>query len=176
MKLTRLGPEAVFHRYLTPRWSHDPLSGAGAALHGGRFNRPGVPALYLSLEPEVALAEYKQGSSIVQPATLAAYIADLAVVADLSTGFDPVDWPAAWAKWNSDWRWIARVEKGIPPSWLLGDAVIRAGCAGLLFPSTQYAGGTNIVVFGNNFTNADSLAVHDPDGRLPTDAKSWPAA
>ncbi|WP_439546652.1 RES domain-containing protein [Sandarakinorhabdus sp.] len=49
MKLTRLRPNAVFHRYLTPRWSHAPLSGAGAALHGGRFNRPGVPALYLSL-------------------------------------------------------------------------------------------------------------------------------
>ena len=176
MKLTRLGPEAVYHRYLTPRWSHDPLSGAGAALHGGRFNRPGVPALYLSFEPETALAEYRQGSSIVQPATLAAYIADLAMVADLSAGHDPAHWPADWANWNSDWRWIARVETGIPPSWLLGDAVIRAGCAGLLFPSTQLGNGTNLVVFGSNLTNADRLVVHDPDGRLPSDAKSWPAA
>jgi RES domain-containing protein len=152
------------------------LSGAGAALHGGRFNRPGVPALYLSLEPETALAEYRQGSSIVQPATLAAYIVDLVVVADLSSGHDPADWAVVWTDWDCDWRWIARVEKRIPPSWLLGDAVIRAGCAGLLFPSTQHAGGTNLVVFGSNLTGADSLAVHDPDGRLPTDARSWPVA
>lgn len=176
MKLARLGPGAVFYRYLTPRWSYDPLSGAGAALHGGRFNRPGVPALYLSVEPETALAEYKQGSSIVQPATLAAYITDLAGVADLSAGSDPADRPGTWADWDCDWRWIARVEKRIPPSWLIGDEVIRAGCAGLLFPSTQHAGGTNLVVFSSNLTGADDLVVHDPDGRLPTDARSWPAA
>ncbi|MFV0302812.1 MAG: RES family NAD+ phosphorylase [Paracoccus sp. (in: a-proteobacteria)] len=31
-----------------PRWSFEPLSGEGARRHGGRFNPPGVPALYLS--------------------------------------------------------------------------------------------------------------------------------
>lgn len=175
MKLRRLGPNAVFHRFLTPRWSHDPLSGAGAALQGGRFNRPGVPALYLSVEPETALAEYRQGSSIVQPATLAAFIADFSVVADLSSGHDTVHWSPAWLDWDCDWRWIARVEKRTPPSWLLGDEVIRAGCAGLLFPSTQHPGGTNLVMFDSNLTGTDSLIVHDPDGRLPTDARSWPS-
>lgn len=174
MKLTRLGPGVVLHRFLTPKWSHDPLSGAGSALHGGRFNRPGVPALYLSVEPETALAEYRQGSSIVQPATLAAYFADLATVADLSAGYDPAHWSPVWADWDCDWRWIARVEKRIPPSWLLGDEVIRAGCAGLLFPSTQRSGGVNLVVFDSNLTSADGLTVHDPDSRLPTDARSWP--
>nr|WP_245682169.1 RES domain-containing protein [Halomonas gudaonensis] len=33
-----------------PRWAYAPTSGAGAAEHGGRLNRPGLPALYLALE------------------------------------------------------------------------------------------------------------------------------
>ena len=71
---------------------------AGAARAGGRFNRPGVEALYLSAEPETALAEYKQGSSLPQPATLAAYELDLSNVVDLSAGYDPDHWAAVWAE------------------------------------------------------------------------------
>jgi hypothetical protein len=48
MILTSL--ETVAYRVHVPRWSFDPVSGAGAARFGGRLNRPGVPALYLSLE------------------------------------------------------------------------------------------------------------------------------
>ncbi|WP_276840666.1 RES domain-containing protein [Herbaspirillum huttiense] len=46
MILTSL--ETVAYRVHVPRWSFDPVSGAGAARFGGRLNRPGVPALYLS--------------------------------------------------------------------------------------------------------------------------------
>lgn len=81
-----------FYRYLTAKWAYLPLSGVGAASAGGRFNRPGVEALYLSAEPETALAEYKQGSSLPRPATLAAYELDLTHVLDLSAGYDPDHW------------------------------------------------------------------------------------
>lgn len=64
MRLVRLGPDEVFHRYLTPKWAHVPTSGAGAAIDGGRFNRPGVEALYLARAPQTALEEYRQGASI----------------------------------------------------------------------------------------------------------------
>ncbi|TCM76351.1 RES domain-containing protein [Rhizobium sp. BK068] len=90
MKITRIGPNAVIHRYLTPKWAFLPTSGAGAAIDGGRFNRPGVEALYLSLAPQTALEEYRQGASITPPATLAAYKITLDEVADLSEGFDPL--------------------------------------------------------------------------------------
>jgi hypothetical protein len=46
MKIVRLGPDEVFLRFLTPKWAFVPLSGVGAAIDGGRFNRPGVEALY----------------------------------------------------------------------------------------------------------------------------------
>lgn len=82
MKVTRIGPVEIFHRYLTPRWAFLPTSGAGAAIDGGRFNRPGVEALYLPRSTKTALDEYKQGASITPPATLAAYKITLAEVAD----------------------------------------------------------------------------------------------
>ena len=150
-----------------------PLSGAGAASAGGRFNRPGVEALYLSAEPETALAEYRQGSSLPNPATLAAYQIQLTDVIDLSAGYKPAQWSAQWAEWNCDWRWISRVNQKVPPSWKLGDETIRSGARGLLFPATHLNGGTNLVVFGANLTKDDRIAVHDPESMLPKDQRSW---
>lgn len=173
MKLVRVGPDEVFHRYLTPKWAYLPTSGAGAASDGGRFNRPGVEALYLSRSPATALEEYRRGSSIAPPATLAAYHVTLHDVADLSGGFDPAAWSADWAQWDCDWRRIARIDRKVPPSWKLGDQVIADGCRGLLFPSLMDAGGVNLVVFNANLTASDSVKVHDPDGRLPRDQSSW---
>lgn len=82
--------------------------------------------------------------------------------------------PCAHCPRSGDWRWIARVERRVPPSWELGDEAISAGCRGLPFPSTRHPGGTNLVVFNANLTAADRLAVHDPNGRLPRDQSSWP--
>ncbi|CAN7681381.1 RES domain-containing protein [Pararhizobium sp. LjRoot235] len=64
MKFTRLGPAGeIFRRFLTPKWAHLPTSGAGAACDGGRFNRPGIEALYRSRAPQSALEEYRRGAS-----------------------------------------------------------------------------------------------------------------
>lgn len=104
MKTTLVGPDEIFHRYLTPKWAFLPTSGAGAAVDGGRFNRPGIEALYLSRSAQTALDEYRQGTSITPPATLAAYKITLAEVADLSQGFDPNVWDGSWKGWDCAWR------------------------------------------------------------------------
>ncbi|NGO54478.1 RES domain-containing protein [Allomesorhizobium camelthorni] len=174
MKITRIGPDEIFHRYLTPKWAFLPTSGAGAAIDGGRFNRPGVEALYLSRAPQTALEEYRQGASITPPATLAAYKIRLAEVADLSQGFDPNAWDGAWKEWDCAWRRIARIDRKVPPSWKLADLVIMAGLAGILFPSLRHAGGTNLVIFPANLVEGDGVEVHDPNHRLPRDQSSWP--
>lgn len=147
MKVTQIGPDGIFHRYLTPKWAFLPTGGAGAALDGGRFNRPGVEAIYLARSTQTALEEYKQGASIVPPATLAAYKITLADVADLSQGFDPDIWDDTWQQWDCAWRQITRIEKRVPPSWKLADVVITAGLRGILSPSLRHAGGTNLVIF-----------------------------
>lgn len=170
----RLGPASVFYRFLTPKWAFLPTSGAGAAQNGGRFNRPGVDALYLSVEVETALAEYRQGSSLPPPGTLAAYRVEAEDVVDFSSGFDPALWPAVWAVWDADWKYIARIERKTPPTWRLADGLVRDGRRGLLYPSTRRAGGTNLVLFSANLTATDRVEVHDPDQRLPRDQSSWP--
>lgn len=174
MKIAPVGADEVFHRYLTPKWAFLPTSGAGAAIDGGRFNRPGVEAIYLSLSAQTALEEYRQGASITPPATLAAYKVTLAEVADLSQGFDLHIWDNTWKQWDCAWRQIARISNKIPPSWKLADLVITAGLRGILFPSLRHAGGTNLVVFPANFVESDKVAVHDPDHRLPKNQSSWP--
>ncbi|MGD9710631.1 MAG: RES family NAD+ phosphorylase [Thermomicrobiales bacterium] len=175
MKIAPVGPDEIFHRYLTPKWAFLPTSGAGAAIDGGRFNRPGVEALYLSLSAQTALEEYRQGAGITPPATLAAYKIALAEVADLSRGFDPNFWDGAWQEWDCAWRQIARIDGNIPPSWKLADRVITAGLRGIMFPSLQHAGGTNLVIFPANLVEGDQVTVHDPDHRLPHDQSSWPS-
>lgn len=173
MKIVGIGPDETFHRYLTPKWAFLPTSGAGAASDGGRFNRPGVEALYLSQAPQTALEEYKQGASISPPATLAAYKITLAEVADLWQGFDPDVWDDAWRKWDCAWRRIARIDTKMPPSWKRADLMITAGLRGILFPSLRHAGGTNLVIFPANLVKGDLVEVHDPDHRLPRDQSSW---
>lgn len=135
----RLGPDRTCYRFHSPQWASLPLSGAGAAINGGRFNRPGVEALYLSCEPETALAEYQQGASISPPGTLVAYRLDVGDIIDFSQGFEPDRWPPVWQEVGCDWKYIARVERHEPPTWAIGDDLIRAGRRGLLFPSTRRA-------------------------------------
>ncbi|MDA8249375.1 MAG: RES family NAD+ phosphorylase [Rhodospirillales bacterium] len=169
----RVGPDAIFHRFHSPDWAHLPTSGAGAAANGGRFNRPGVEALYLSVEPETALAEYRQGATIAPPATLVAYRVDVDGIVDFSGGYDPATWPDDWVDAGCDWKYIARIERRDPPTWRIGDALIRDGVKGLLFPSYRHPGGTNLVLFSANLGPDDRVAPHDPAGRLPRDRRSW---
>jgi hypothetical protein len=58
---------ASCYRVIAPAYAGTPLSGKGAARRGGRFNRPGQEALYLSLHKVTALAEYKQDNPWLPP-------------------------------------------------------------------------------------------------------------
>lgn len=166
MKLIRVGPDAIFHRFHSPGWAHLPTSGAGAAVNGGRFNRPGIEALYLSVEVQTALAEYRQGATIAPPGTLVAYHVDVEGIIDFSRGYDPEIWPDEWAEASCDWKYIARIERRDPPTWRIGDSLIREGVKGLIFPSYRYSGGTNIVLFIANLGPEDHIVPHDPDSTL----------
>lgn len=71
----------LLYRALSPVWAREPLSGAGAAKFGGRFNPMGVPALYTSLSPMTALREANQVGNL-QPTTLVSYEAEIERVFD----------------------------------------------------------------------------------------------
>lgn len=168
MKLISLLPAPICYRVNTPRWAKQPTSGAGAAKVGGRFNRKGVPALYLSFDEVTALREYQQDEPILPPGTLAAYHVKLDRVADFREGYVPGEWEPLWEDWNCNWRNLHLLQGIAPPSWDIGDRLLSEGIPGLLFPSTRNPGGVNLVLFTDLLDSSGQreVTVHDPQGKL----------
>lgn len=168
MKLDALLPSRLCYRVNTPKWASMPTSGAGAAKAGGRFNRKGLHALYLSFDEVTALREYQQEEPIMPPGTIAAYHVALDRVADLRDGYEPGKWAPIWEDWNCNWRNLQFLHGITPPSWDIGDLVVSEGIPGILFPSTRNTGGINLVVFTELLDGSDqrSVRVHDPLGKL----------
>lgn len=172
MILTAL-PRSVLYRALTPRWAYQPISGAGAAKQGGRFNRPGTNALYLAFSADTAMREYQQTSELLPPLTLASYHVELQRIVDFRAAYNPEQWDPLWHDWDCEWRALRMLDGVEPPSWVLADWVEAAGASGLAFPSSIDPWGLNLVVYTDRLAEGDSLAVHDPDGALPRSQASW---
>lgn len=158
----------------SPRWAGSPTSGAGAAAQGGRFNRQGVEALYLSSSPTTALAEYQQTSPFLPPCTLCSYNVRLNNLVDLRQLHYGPPWDDLWQSWNDDWR-HSRFDLHIePPTWVLSDLVRDAGHTGIIFPSTlDKADGWNLVIYLDSI-DGDLVEVIDPNHQLPKNQDSWP--
>ena len=119
------------YRAHDPRWSFKPISGAGAAIRGARFNPRGVPALYLGLGIMTAIKEANQGfAHRIDPCVLCSYDIDCDDIADLSTpegrraaGVMLDDLACAWA--------LALAEGRRPASWDIHDRLAARGIAGI---------------------------------------------
>ncbi|MEQ9330550.1 RES domain-containing protein [Thalassobaculum sp.] len=158
----------LVYRALNPVYARDPLSGAGAARYGGRFNARGRPALYASLAPDTAIREANQ-IGFLQPTTLVAYRADIAPV------FDATD-PAAVRGQGlapgvlGDPAWRHGMNRGAPvPTQDLAEALIAAGYAGLRvasFAPGATAGDVNLVLWRWNAGPDTRLDLIDDEGRL----------
>lgn len=159
-----------------PRWSFKPLSGEGAALTGGRFNRRGEPALYTSLDIVTAVGECTQGfSARLPPLLICEYDVDCDPVADLATEATRsalgVDWE------QLDCAWLTAMLAGkSPPSWIVSDRLKADGYAGILVPSFV-PGATedqiNLVLWRWGPDRPSKVRIFDPEGRLPKDQSSW---
>jgi RES domain-containing protein len=161
------------YRMHTPKWAVAPSSGAGAALHGGRANRVGVPALYLAFEFETAIAEYQQLSSLMPPGTLVSYSVSAAPVVDFRAGYVAGQWSTLWEEFDCDWRELWFNHHIEPPSWVLADEVMAAGAKGIVFASRLVPGGVNLVLYTELLTDLDHLSIHDPASMLPKNQASW---
>jgi RES domain-containing protein len=69
------------YRALNPIHAREPLSGRGAEIYGGRFNRKGMAALYTSVSVMTAIREANQIGNL-QPTTLVSYDADIERIFD----------------------------------------------------------------------------------------------
>jgi len=155
---------------LAPRWAFDPLSGAGAARAGGRWNEPGQAALYLSDSHTTAIAEYQQ--DLPRPGTLTAYDVNAETILDLADlsvrQAIEVDEPFL----RLPWKYVRDVEHRRPLCWDLAVAAAARGWHGLRVPSVQ-APGTNLVLWRWNEAGAPVVGHIDPLGDLPRNQASW---
>ena len=164
------------YRAHDPKWSFKPPSGDGAAIHGGRFNPKGTPALYVALDPMTAVMEAAQGfAQKILPCVLCTYEIDCEDVIDLRTEADRQSKGVAEEDMAS--AWFAEAAAGRePPSWRLARNLIEGGAAGLLAPSYAKgarAGDANLVLWVWRGRLPYKVRVFDPSGRLPKNQLSW---
>ncbi len=166
MRLNFSPVDSRFWRMLGVRWQHDPLSGGGAAITGGRWNRRGQPALYLSTDHGTAVAEFHQ--DLIRPGTLTPYDVVSEAIVDLTDIAVRSAVAIADTDLSADWKTIVAVDRGTPPGWRHADALIGAGADGALFPSRQVAGATNLVLWRWSIDGSDGARVTaiDPHGDL----------
>ena len=159
-----------------PNWSWSPLSGAGAALKGRRFNWPGLEALYLSLSFNTVFREVSGGfAHRLTPYVLCSYGVNCEDIVDLRTeagraeaGVDLDDLACAWGD-----ALIARRE---PASWGVVRRLIAQGQSGILVPSFAHGATTddqNLVLWRWGPELPHKVMVYDPTGRLPMNSLSW---
>lgn len=159
-----------------PMWAFAPESGEGARTFGGRFNAPGVAALYTSLSLETAWLEAQQGFAFkAQPMTICSYIVDCEDVLDLrepaglmATGVTAVDLACAWED-------LASRRQSVP-TWELAKRLRGQGCAGIVVPSFAAKASVrdaNLVFWSWSRMLPHRVEVIDDLGRLPRTQASW---
>lgn len=164
------------YRVHDPRWSFKPLSGDGAAIHGGRFNPKGVAALYLSLDLVTAVREGNQGfAGKIEPCVLCSYEVDCTDITDLRTDAARAAAGVAFEELASPWAMLGLERKPIP-SQRLASRLIADGQAGVLVPSFAVGSASdshNLVLWRWGPALPCRVTVHDPSGRLPKSQLSW---
>jgi RES domain-containing protein len=159
--------KGLYWRVMAPKWAFDPLSGAGAARNGGRFNPPSVPTLYLSEKIETALAEYSQDLPD-RPGTFCAYTVDVPGIVDLSDREIQEALGVTHAMLTCPWKKIALIDKITPPSWTLGRRLLDAGYNGMISHSILRPRTHNLILWRWNDGSDDQVRYHDPNDELPS--------
>lgn len=164
------------YRAHDPQWSFSPLSGEGAAIRGGRFNRKGQPALYLSLDVITCVGEITQGfTSRLHPLTMCEYEVDCDDIADLR---EPAGRDAHGVSWSDlECAWLDfQLHGKEAPSWLAMDRLRAAGHVGILvqsFAPGATAANVNLILWKWGPALPHMVEIFDPSGRLPKDQLSW---
>ena len=164
------------YRAHNPEWAWDPMSGEGAAIHGGRFNPIGQAALYMSLDPTTAILEASPLGRPFQPLTLCSYNVTCDRVFDTTDphqlGTENVNIADADCP---DWHFQA-LEGRVPSSHKLALKLIERNYSGIVIRSFAVGAapnGFNLVLWKWNEGETSSVEVIDENQRLPKDRSSW---
>jgi RES domain-containing protein len=139
----------------------DPLSTDGSRLYGGRFNLPGVPALYLAGAPAVAVAERLQlGEALLEfqrfnPCLLVSVDVELQEVLDLTDRANRRKVGVTLVDLRADWRGAIEPTR----TQELGQCAREEGLEGVLYPSVLEPETVCLVVFPENRRGASRVEV-----------------
>jgi len=142
----------------------DLISGDGAGYYGGRWNPPGIKAIYASLDPVTAIkenyqefAKYGFKEMHIRPRVMAGVQLKVNCLLDLTDakirrklGFRLDDLT------QEDWH---AIQSGGQESWtqVIGRGSRVAGFEGLLAPSAIHRFGKNVVIFPENLTSGSTV-------------------
>ena len=158
-------------RAYVPQWAHDPLSGAGAALFGGRWNALGQPCFYAARELSTAWAEYNQGL-VQHPATIVRLVLSNARLADLTDESFCRVMTVKPAIHKTEWR--AAFDAGrVPKTHQVAKRLLDQDYDGVIYPSFMSHGGSCVALWRWNTENTPRLRAIDPQRRLPKGPASW---
>ena len=159
-----------------PNWAWSPLSSAGAALKGRRFNWPGLETLYLSLSFNTVFHEVSGGfAHRLTPYVLCSYDVDCEDIADLRTDPDRAGHSVGRSDLACAWG-DALIAGREPESWRVVRRLMAEGHAGILVPS--FANGAtaddqNLVLWRWGPDLPHKVMVYDPTAKLPKNQLSW---
>ncbi len=145
-------------------------------MHGGRFNPKGMPALYLSLSIDGAVAEGSHGfAHRLQPLTICEYEVDCSDIADLRENAGRAEAGVTSEDLSTPWL-IDAIAGREPASWRVARKLIAAGFAGAIvssFANMAKPDAANLVlwIWGNEPPH--KVIVRDDEGRLPKNRRSW---
>ena len=156
------------YRALNSIYAREPLSGRGAALHGGRFNPKGMPALYAALSAMTALREANQAGSL-QPTTLISYEADIENVFDSR---EEAELKALGVTYGTlaDPRWRDQMRgNGKAVTQILAETLVAHGFQGMMvrsFAPGASADDLNLVLWAWGDAPPSRVVLVDDEGRL----------
>ena len=164
-----IGFRSVIPRYANAR---DMISGAGAFRGGGRWNPPGIHAVYASLEPGLSVNEAMRvvfsdrGFNVedIRPRLVAGLRCRLNAVIDLSTDSVVPPWLALGELLSNDWN-TANANGSESCSQAFGRAVSEISEA-LLVPSAR-RGGVNLIIYPKSLRPDSLLEIEGQEELLP---------
>jgi RES domain-containing protein len=163
--------KGTVYRAHDPRWAFSPLSGAGAAINGGRFNAKGIAALYSSLAVETLFKEVAQGlPRKLDPLTICSYEVDCDDIADLTTEAGRAEHAVTLADLACPWKLFEGTGKPVP-SRMVAQRLMTEGLAGILVPSFAIGAtgsDVNLVLWTWSNSVPHKITLYDPEGRLTT--------
>lgn len=162
---------AICFRAHTPEWASTPVSGAGAAKNGGRWNVSGQHALYLSFDALTAVKESNQQILDFIPITLVRYRVAGGRIADYDDGAFRSRYGLPDDLMQRPW-WGPQFADQLSLTQAAAQALVGEGFDGLTYPSSQ-AAGHNLVLWNWNDTGGPAVEAEDKHGLLPKNRDSW---